>query len=113
MGMRSRRNCETSDARRPFGRRRVPDRPHPGKRELLRRPSPPDKGLSRGELRHFTARRHGMFGLGHWEVVTILLVVLLIFGTRLPQVARSIGRSIRSFKEGLREVDVRADLDDA
>ncbi len=54
-----------------------------------------------------------MFGVGHWEVLAILFVALLIFGARLPKVARSVGRSILSFKEGLREADVRRDIDDA
>lgn len=53
-----------------------------------------------------------MFGLGHWELLLVLFVALLIFGKRLPSVARSVGRSILSFKQGLREVDVRSDLDE-
>ncbi len=52
-----------------------------------------------------------MFGLGHLELVAICLVALLLFGTRLPKAARSIGRSVVSFKRGLREVDVRKDIE--
>ena len=50
-----------------------------------------------------------MFGLGIWEIVLLLAVVLLIFGpSRLPGLGKSIGASIRGFKKGLNddEVDV-------
>ena len=44
------------------------------------------------------------FGLpGGTEWVIILIVALLIFGPRLPQVMRSLGRSVNEFKRGLRE----------
>lgn len=44
---------------------------------------------------------------GGWELVLVLLVVLVVFGSkRLPDSARSLGRSLRIFKaetKGLRE----------
>jgi sec-independent protein translocase protein TatA len=47
--------------------------------------------------------------LGGWEIVLILAVVLLVFGSkRLPDSARSLGRSLRIFKaetKGLRGDD--------
>lgn len=42
--------------------------------------------------------------LGTWEIVLILVVLLLLFGTRLPKVARSMGQSMSEFKKGVRGV---------
>ena len=43
----------------------------------------------------------------------ILLVVLLIFGRRLPEVARSLGKSLTEFKKGVREAqDAKDELVD-
>ena len=45
-----------------------------------------------------------MFGLGHWEIVLILLIVLIIFGAgKLPKVASELAKGIKSFKEGLKD----------
>ena len=40
---------------------------------------------------------------GPWETLLILFVALLLFGRRLPEVARSMGKSITEFKKGLNE----------
>lgn len=48
--------------------------------------------------------------LGMWNVLIILIVALLLFGNRLPEVARSFGRSINEFKRGMREIE--DDIDD-
>jgi sec-independent protein translocase protein TatA len=46
-----------------------------------------------------------IFGLpGGSEWIVIVLIALLIFGRRLPDVARSVGKSIVEFKKGVRDV---------
>ena len=48
-----------------------------------------------------------MFGLGLPELLIVLVVALLLFGNRLPSVARSLGRSMVEFKKGMNEGDDR------
>jgi len=44
-------------------------------------------------------------GLGPWEVILILVIVLILFGpTKLPQLARSIGEAVREFRKASKEV---------
>ncbi len=38
---------------------------------------------------------------GGWEWIVVLFIILLLFGRRLPGVARSLGQGISSFKKGL------------
>jgi sec-independent protein translocase protein TatA len=47
----------------------------------------------------------GIFeSLGLPEIIVILAVVLLLFGAkRLPEIARSLGKSSREFKKGMKE----------
>ncbi|MCH7871541.1 MAG: twin-arginine translocase TatA/TatE family subunit [Planctomycetes bacterium] len=51
----------------------------------------------------------GMFSGMHW--VLIGAVALLLFGNRLPEVARSLGRSVNEFKKGFD--DIKFDVEDA
>ncbi|MEM6392635.1 MAG: twin-arginine translocase TatA/TatE family subunit [Planctomycetota bacterium] len=44
-------------------------------------------------------------GLGGWEVAVLVLLGVLIFGKRLPEVGKSIGKGIVEFKKGLAGVD--------
>jgi sec-independent protein translocase protein TatA len=42
--------------------------------------------------------------LGPWELLIILAVVLLLFGsTKLPKLARSMGAASKEFKKGVEE----------
>lgn len=46
-----------------------------------------------------------MFGLGYQELLIILVIVLIVFGAnRLPELARSLGSSVKEFKKGVNEV---------
>lgn len=47
-----------------------------------------------------------IFGMPGWsEVVMIAVVGLLIFGKRLPEVGRSLGKGIVEFKKGLAGIE--------
>jgi sec-independent protein translocase protein TatA len=58
-----------------------------------------------------------MFHLpGGWEWIAILVIALLLFGNRLPDVARGMGKSIVEFKKGLKGIqdgmnEVERDID--
>ena len=46
-----------------------------------------------------------LFNIGTGEVIIIVVVILLLFGAkRIPELARSIGKGINSFKQGMNEV---------
>ncbi|MEE9207686.1 MAG: twin-arginine translocase TatA/TatE family subunit [Gemmatimonadota bacterium] len=54
-----------------------------------------------------------MGGLGIWEIILILAVLLLLFGARrLPEIGASLGKGIREFKGSVKEIqnDVTPEL---
>ena len=45
-----------------------------------------------------------MFGLGHWEILLILVIVLIVFGAgKLPKIAGELAKGIKSLREGLKD----------
>ena len=47
-----------------------------------------------------------MFGLGTTEMLIVLVLVLIIFGAgKLPEVAGSLGKGLRSFKDEVKDSD--------
>ena len=48
-----------------------------------------------------------MFGLpGGTEVIIIIFVVVLLFGgKKIPELAKGLGKGIREFKEGMKQID--------
>ena len=50
---------------------------------------------------------------GTWEIVAIVLVVLLLFGgKKIPELMKGLGKGVKSFKKGMKEVeDEIKDLD--
>ena len=46
-----------------------------------------------------------MFGMGLAEFLIILVIVLLLFGRRLPEVGEGLGKAIRGFGKSTKEQD--------
>lgn len=45
-------------------------------------------------------------GIGTTEVILIVLVILLLFGAkRIPELMKSMGKGVKNFKEGMKEVE--------
>jgi TatA/E family protein of Tat protein translocase len=53
-----------------------------------------------------------MFGLGFQEIIIILIVALLVIGPRkLPDLAKSLGKAFREFKNATEDLKQNFDLD--
>lgn len=51
-----------------------------------------------------------LFSLGMPEIVLIALVVLLLFGgKKIPEMMKGLGKGVKSFKEGMNELDPDSD----
>ena len=53
-----------------------------------------------------------MFGIGSTELLILAIIGLLLFGKRLPDIARGLGRSLAEVKRGMASVaeDVQGTL---
>ena len=53
-----------------------------------------------------------MFGFGHWEIMIILVLVLIIFGAgKLPEIGSGIGKGIKNFKEATKNEE-KSEIED-
>ena len=44
--------------------------------------------------------------IGTWEIVAIVLVILLLFGgKKIPELMHGIGKGVKSFKQGMKDVE--------
>ena len=44
--------------------------------------------------------------IGPWQIVIIALVILLLFGgKKIPELMKGLGKGVKSFKEGINEVE--------
>jgi sec-independent protein translocase protein TatA len=46
-----------------------------------------------------------MFGLGWTEVLVVAAIGLLLFGNRLPELARSLGKGLMELKKGMNDLE--------
>jgi sec-independent protein translocase protein TatA len=50
--------------------------------------------------------------LGTGEIIVIALVVLLLFGgKKIPELMKGLGKGVRSFKDGINEVEKQIEAD--
>jgi sec-independent protein translocase protein TatA len=55
-----------------------------------------------------------MPNLGPWEIIILVVVLLLVFGSRrLPEIGRSVGKGMREFKHSVTGKDEETQLEDA
>ena len=59
-----------------------------------------------------------LLAIGPWEIVALVAIVLLLFGgKKIPELMKGLGKGVKSFKEGMNEVekeikeDVQSDED--
>lgn len=51
-----------------------------------------------------------MFGLGMGELVIVLVLVVLLFGSKkIPELAKGLGQGIHEFKKSVAEIDSQND----
>lgn len=52
-------------------------------------------------------------GIGYAELMLIALIAVMLFGSKLPEVARSVGQSYTQFRSGLNDIQtsIKSELD--
>ena len=54
-----------------------------------------------------------MFGLGTTEILVIAIIILLLFGgKKIPELMKGLGKGVKSFKDGMKEVEKDVDIND-
>ena len=51
-----------------------------------------------------------MFGLGPMEILVVVVIGVLLFGKRLPDMGRYLGKSITEFKKGMKGLEDDVDI---
>ena len=56
-----------------------------------------------------------VFGLGMQEILIIALIILLLFGgKKIPELMRGLGKGVKNFKDGMKDVEgeLKTDIED-
>ena len=54
-----------------------------------------------------------LFGIGMQEVLVIALIVLLLFGgKKIPELMKGLGKGVKSFKDGMKEIETDDNQED-
>ena len=53
-----------------------------------------------------------MFGMSPMEMMIVGVVAILLFGQKLPEVMKTIGKGYRDFRNGLSEIQSQVNLND-
>ncbi len=55
-----------------------------------------------------------MFGLGMTEILVIAFIVLLLFGgKKIPELMKGLGKGVKGFKDGMKDVDIDDEKEEA
>jgi len=53
-----------------------------------------------------TTEKRTIMGIGFQEILVIALIILLLFGgKKIPELMKGLGKGVKSFKDGMREID--------